>query len=97
MADTEDFVVDLVRKGEIIGRVDSREKVLRVRRGGKSGKAVSSKNGAGISGERKEIWRDVVRRGVEMGSLNRKLVYRMKLWVWSFPILVTETDLPCFL
>ncbi|KAF5339261.1 hypothetical protein D9758_013309 [Tetrapyrgos nigripes] len=32
MTDTEDFVVDLVRKGEIAGRVDSREKVLRVRR-----------------------------------------------------------------
>jgi hypothetical protein len=91
IADTEDFVVDLVRKGEIVGRVDSREKVLRVRRGGgKKNGGTSTTKANGGSGERKEVWRDVVRNGVKMASLNRKLVYRMKLSVFFFYFSVWE-------
>ncbi|KAJ4490051.1 26S proteasome subunit RPN7-domain-containing protein [Lentinula aciculospora] len=63
VAETEDYVVGLVRSGDISGRVDSRAKVLQVRK----------------TDHRAELFARAIKIGVEMSKTNNKLLYRIKL------------------
>ncbi|KAF9078640.1 G protein pathway suppressor 1 [Rhodocollybia butyracea] len=61
--DTEEYVVGLVRSGDIGGRVDSRAKVLQVKK----------------MDHRAELFARAIKTGVEIAKTNKKLLYRIKL------------------
>ncbi|ESK91190.1 cop9 signalosome complex subunit 1 [Moniliophthora roreri MCA 2997] len=61
--ETEEYVVSLIRSGDIKGRVDSRSKVLQVRK----------------VDLRAELFAKAIKTGLEMQKTNKKLLYRMKL------------------
>ncbi|KAJ3982946.1 26S proteasome subunit RPN7-domain-containing protein [Lentinula detonsa] len=61
--ETEEYVVGLVRSGDIGGRVDSRAKVLQVRK----------------TDHRAELFARAIKTGVEIAKTNKKLLYRIKL------------------
>ncbi|KAG7096041.1 hypothetical protein E1B28_006722 [Marasmius oreades] len=61
--ETEEYVVGLIRSGDIKGRVDSQGKILQVR----------------SSDGRAELFVNAVRKGLEMQQANKKMLFRMKL------------------
>ncbi|KIK68408.1 hypothetical protein GYMLUDRAFT_35823 [Collybiopsis luxurians FD-317 M1] len=63
VAETEEYVVGLVRSGDIGGRVDSRGKVLQVKK----------------TDHRAELFARAMKAGVEIAKTNKKLLYRIKL------------------
>ncbi|KAF5366148.1 hypothetical protein D9757_010959 [Collybiopsis confluens] len=63
VADTEEYVVGLVSSGDIRGRVDSRAKVLQVKK----------------TDHRAELFSRAIKAGVEIAKTNKKLLYRIRL------------------
>lgn len=63
VTEAEEFVVGLVRNGDIGGRVDSRAKVLQVKK----------------TDHRAELFARAIKTGVEIAKTNKKLLYRIKL------------------
>ncbi|KAJ3833569.1 26S proteasome subunit RPN7-domain-containing protein [Lentinula raphanica] len=63
VTETEEYVVGLVRSGDIGGRIDSRAKVLQVKK----------------TDHRAELFARAIKTGVDIAKTNKKLLYRMKL------------------
>ncbi|GAV99596.1 cop9 signalosome complex subunit 1 [Lentinula edodes] len=80
VVETEDYVVGLVRSGDIGGRVDSRAKVLQVKK----------------TDHRAELFAHAIKTGVEIAKTNKKLLYRIKLQQADGTTLHPLTGFACF-
>lgn len=70
--DTEREVVALIQRGEILGRVDSQNKILRAR----------------STNHRAQLYAHALKAGAEMQSATNKLLLRLQLYVFSLALIV---------
>ena len=74
--DTEREVVALIQRGDILGRVDSQNKILRAR----------------STNPRAQLYAHAIKSGVEMQRATNKLLLRLQLCVYTHSPVAADLD-----